>query len=187
MGNSMLLNNCLKPLLLIFVFNVIFSCNHLSNSNKDTDITAQPPDSIKEAMVKKNRLDMQEEASIISSFINRRKWKMETSGTGLRYWIYEKGTGKVSPKKDDFATVAYTLYTLDGTLCYKVTADKPEIFQLGKATITHGLEEGVTYMVEGDKARLIVPKHLGYGMMGDSKNVPPNAILFYDVQLLSVK
>ena len=180
-------NICIRPLLFLLLFNGIFSCNHIANKQEKADLTVPPSDSLKEAMLKKNRQEMEEEVKLIDGFINRRKWKMETSGTGLRYWIYQKGTGKINPKKGDFATVAYTLYTLDGTLCYKVTADKPEIFQLGKATVTHGLEEGVTYMNEGDKARLILPKHLGYGMMGDDKKVPPNAILFYDVELISVK
>jgi FKBP-type peptidyl-prolyl cis-trans isomerase len=42
-------------------------------------------------------------------------------------------------------------------------------------------------MKAGDKARLLVPKHLAYGLLGDDKRIPANSILFYDVELLSVK
>lgn len=146
-----------------------------------------PSDSMKEAMIKNNRQEMQIESAEIDAFAKKRNWNMNTTGTGLRYEIYYHGTGNVFPKKEDFATVAYSLYLIDGTLISKVTADKPEIFQLSKTPVPHGLEEGVTYMKAGDKAHLLLPKHLGYGLVGDDKKIPYNSILYYDVELLSVK
>ena len=41
-------------------------------------------------------------------------------------------------------------------------------------------------MIPGDKARLILPAHLAYGMGGDQSKIPPASALFYDVELISV-
>jgi FKBP-type peptidyl-prolyl cis-trans isomerase len=39
----------------------------------------------------------------------------------------------------------------------------------------------------GDKAKFIVPSHLAYGWIGDSKNIPTRAVLVYDVNVLQVR
>jgi FKBP-type peptidyl-prolyl cis-trans isomerase FkpA len=190
------LNNSLmfEPYLLmkhsavILFFSLFLSCNNNSNTSpSQKDLMAPPSDSMKEALLKSNRHDMVDEASEIDAFAARRSWEMNITGTGLRYMIYKQGEGKVHPKKGDFVTIAYKTFLLDGTLCYTVDKSKPEIFEIGKANVTRGLEEGIINMKEGDKARLLVPKHLAYGLLGDDKKIPANSILFYDVELLSVK
>jgi FKBP-type peptidyl-prolyl cis-trans isomerase len=177
----------IKSSAVILFFAFLFSCNSSKTNPRAADLMSPPSDSMKEAMIKNNRQEMQIESAEIDAFAKKRNWNMNTTGTGLRYEIYYHGTGNVFPKKEDFATVAYSLYLIDGTLISKVTADKPEIFQLSKTPVPHGLEEGVTYMKAGDKAHLLLPKHLGYGLVGDDKKIPYNSILYYDVELLSVK
>ena len=177
----------MKSSAVILFFAFLFSCNGSKTNAPAIDLNAPPSDSIKEVMITHNRKVMQQESQDIDAFAKRRDWNMKTSGTGLRYEIYQNGTGNTSPKKGDFATVAYSLYLLDGTLISKVSSLNPEIFQMGKAKVPRGLEEGVTYMKAGDKAHLLVPKHLAYGLVGDDKKIPANSILFYDVELLSVK
>lgn len=190
-----LLNNSLmfepyllmKHSLVILFFSFLLSCNNTKTPLSQKELMAPPSDSLKEALLKSNRHDMQDEANEIDAFAARRSWEMTVTGTGLRFQIYKQGDGKVNPKKGDFVTIAYKTFLLDGTLCYTVDKSKPEIFEMGKANVTRGLEEGVMNMKAGDKARLLVPKHLGYGLLGDDKKIPANSILFYDVELLSVK
>jgi len=53
--------------------------------------------------------------------------------------------------------------------------------------VISGLEEGILYLSEGDKAKIIIPSHLGYGLLGDlDKNIPPKATLIYDIELKSI-
>ena len=39
----------------------------------------------------------------------------------------------------------------------------------------------------GDKARFVIPSHLGYGSRGAGGVIPPDATLIFDVELMNVK
>ena len=43
-----------------------------------------------------------------------------------------------------------------------------------------------TYMKEGDKAKLILPSHLAYGLIGDQNKIPQKATIIYDIELLEL-
>ncbi len=62
----------------------------------------------------------------------------------------------------------------------------PFTFQLGRAKVIKGLDEGVVGMRVGGKRTLIVPAEMGYGSRGAGP-IPPNANLIFDIELLDVK
>ena len=124
------------------------------------------------------------ESKKIDSFIAGHSYQMNSTGTGLRYEIYFHGNGK-KPYIHDEVTVNYQLYLLDGTKCYSSDSDSCK-FRIGIGQQARGLEEGLMMMVPGDKARLVVPAHLGYGISGDQNKIPPASTLFYDVELITV-
>ena len=47
-------------------------------------------------------------------------------------------------------------------------------------------DQGVAGMRVGAKRQLVVPPHLGYGASGAPPVIPPNALLHFDVELVSV-
>ena len=83
--------------------------------------------------------------------------------------------------------VHYTGRLEDGTIfdsSHNVGA--PIEFTLGKREVIKGWDEGIRDMRVGGKRQLVIPPHLGYGASGAGGVIPPNALLHFDVELISV-
>ncbi|XP_068678232.1 uncharacterized protein [Montipora capricornis] len=60
-------------------------------------------------------------------------------------------------------------------------------FTLGKGMVIQGWEQGLKDMCVGEKRRLRVPAHLGYGDQGAGEVIPPGANLLFEVELMDIK
>jgi FKBP-type peptidyl-prolyl cis-trans isomerase FkpA len=64
---------------------------------------------------------------------------------------------------------------------------KPFPFRLGGGDVIRGWDEGVAGMRIGGVRTLIIPPDLGYGAQGAGGDIPPNATLVFEVELLDVR
>jgi len=126
------------------------------------------------------------ESEDIESYISRRNYKMTSTATGLRYMIYSKGNGTEPVEDDTYATIDYSVSLLDGTKIYDSDSSGAFEIKVGKSEVASGLQEGLKYMKEGDKAIFIVPSHLAYGLTGDGDKIKQYQSLVIDVKLLKV-
>ena len=126
--------------------------------------------------------------STVIGEVKREDTKMEnnefTTASGLKVKITEKGTGK-QVMKGDKVTAHYT-----GTLEYGKKFDsskdrnQPFSFKVGTGQVISGWDEGFQLLSIGDKATFTIPSNLGYGANGAGGVIPPNATLFFDVEIL---
>ena len=89
------------------------------------------------------------------------------------------------------ASVLYTGKLLDGTVfdASSQHGNVPFQFMVGatpKQAIP-GFDEGISLMHKGDKATLLIPSNLAYGLAGSSTAVPANSVLRFDVEVTDVK
>lgn len=109
--------------------------------------------------------------------------------SGLYYVVHSPGSG-ASPKTGQKVTVNYTGQNLQGEK-FDSSVDpafnhvKPFSFVLGKRGVIRGWDEGVALMKKGMKATFYLPSTLAYGDRGSGDRIPPNAILIFDIELLS--
>ncbi|GHA69055.1 FKBP-type peptidyl-prolyl cis-trans isomerase [Pontibacter akesuensis] len=105
--------------------------------------------------------------------------------SGLYYQKLEEGTG-VNVFRGDSVAVNYTGILLDGNefdSSYK--RGKPLKLKVGIGGVIPGWDEGLQLMKEGEKARLFIPSHLGYGRQ-PVQGIPANSVLVFDMVIEDV-
>jgi peptidyl-prolyl cis-trans isomerase A (cyclophilin A) len=111
----------------------------------------------------------------------------EKTESGLRYKIIQKGNGKKA-ENGKTVSVHYTGQLDNGkTFDSSYPRKKPIEFPLGEGNVIEGWDEGIALLQVGDKARFVIPSHLGYGSRGAGGVIPPDAVLVFDVELMDVK
>jgi peptidylprolyl isomerase len=113
-----------------------------------------------------------------------------TTASGLKYQDVKVGDGP-SPTMGQGVTAHYIgrLDNENGTEfnnSHKMGAGKPVDFKLGPGLIP-GWNEGLQTMKVGGTRRLWVPSTLAYGPAGKPPAIPPNANLYFEIELLGIK
>ncbi|XP_043242756.1 peptidyl-prolyl cis-trans isomerase FKBP12-like [Amphibalanus amphitrite] len=109
---------------------------------------------------------------------------------GLQKVVLQQGTGQ-RPNRGDTITVQCTgMLHGDPPKKFWSTTDpgqKPFSFQVGLQKVIAGWDEGCMTMSLGEKARLIIAPHKGYGAGGfPAWGIPPNATLNFEIEILKI-
>jgi len=117
---------------------------------------------------------------------------MITTDSGLKYVDTVVGTG-ASPVRGQQCLVHYTGWLNDGRggrgkkFDSSVDRGKPLAIPIGIGRVIKGWDEGVISMKVGGKRTLYIPSYLGYGPRGAGGDIPPNADLIFEVELVSLQ
>ena len=169
-------------LLILLACLVICSCRE----TQPKPVQGQSDRQVRESLEKANRYLVNDEEEEIDNYVRRHQLELIKTGTGLRYQIVEEGKGKpVQPGKT--VTLDYVLYDLAGDVVYNSETEGPMRFVVGRSETPSGLDEAVRLLHEGDLAWAIIPSHLGYGLLGDQKNVSTRATLIYLLKIQKVE
>ncbi|MFK2929471.1 FKBP-type peptidyl-prolyl cis-trans isomerase [Dyella agri] len=63
---------------------------------------------------------------------------------------------------------------------------EPISFTLGAGQVIAGWDQGIRGMHVGGKRTLVIPARLAYGSRGAGEDIPPDAALVFDVELVGV-
>lgn len=118
---------------------------------------------------------------IIREYIEANNLDAEPTGSGLYVVIENEGSG-FNPTQNSTVSVFYKGYFTDGEV-FDQTGSEPISFSLNQ--VIEGWQEGIPYFKPGGSGILLIPSALGYGseLVGD---IPPNSVLIFDIELVSV-
>ncbi len=138
----------------------------------------------------KEKTAMAADDKIIRDYLQEKGIKnAKKDASGLYYVVHSPGAGP-QPQAGQNVTVNYTGQNLKGEK-FDSNVDpafnhvEPFSFALGKGAVIKGWDKGVALMKKGTKATFYIPSALAYGDRGAGGKIPPNAILIFDIELLS--
>jgi FKBP-type peptidyl-prolyl cis-trans isomerase FklB len=116
---------------------------------------------------------------------NKKKEGVITTASGLQYMVLKEGDGP-KPEATDRVSVHYRGTLLDGTeFDSSFSRGRPATFQV--QGVIAGWTEALQLMKVGSKYRLFIPSNLAYRERGAGQQIGPNAMLIFEVELLSIE
>jgi FKBP-type peptidyl-prolyl cis-trans isomerase len=115
---------------------------------------------------------------------NKKKTGVVVTASGLQYEVIKKGEGK-NAAASDTVKVEYVGKLIDGTEFDSTTKHgEPAEFQVDQ--VIKGWSEALQLMNAGSKLHLVIPAELAYGENGAAPMIEPNAVLVFDVEMVSI-
>ncbi|MEO6691842.1 MAG: FKBP-type peptidyl-prolyl cis-trans isomerase [Saprospiraceae bacterium] len=117
----------------------------------------------------------------------KNKAQIITTATGLKYIVFETGTGAKATTGQS-VSVNYYGVTMDGKMFDNSFSRGQEFtFPIGQGQVIKGWDEGVALLPAGSKAMLFIPFNLAYGEAGSPPAIPSKADLAFYIEVNDVK
>jgi FKBP-type peptidyl-prolyl cis-trans isomerase len=110
--------------------------------------------------------------------LSDKEWDTDRQESGLYVYTEKEGSDE-KPTLENFVTISYTGYLLDGTV-FDGTEGEAVTFPL--ANLIEGWQEGIPNFGRGGKGKLIIPPSMGYGERA-SGPIPANSVLVFDIEV----
>lgn len=161
---------------------MLFSCKNPPEEQTKHDKQINP-DELKKQFIKANQQLVQKENDEMDYYAKSHQMVFVSTTSGVRYFVYEPSAKGDSITDGMKITMSYKVSLLNGTEVYSSKELGKKTFSVGLENIESGIHKGVKYLKRGDKALLLIPSHLAHGLLGDSKKIPPQMPIVYDVQI----
>ena len=116
---------------------------------------------------------------------NKAKKGVVVTESGLQYEVLKEGTG-AQPTADDTVKVHYKGTMIDGTV-FDDSSKRGEPATFGVTQVIPGWSEVLQLMKEGATYHVVIPPSLAYGEQGVPPMIEPNAVLVFEVDLISIE
>jgi FKBP-type peptidyl-prolyl cis-trans isomerase len=116
---------------------------------------------------------------------NKTKPGVITLADGVQYKVLTSNPAGAVPTDSNMVTVNYTGTLIDGTVFdSSASHGGPQTFAV--TGVVPGFAEALKHMHVGDHITVYIPSSLGYGTSGQYPTIPPNSVIIFDLQLLSI-
>lgn len=131
---------------------------------------------------------------LLTEYFAKNNIKPVKTPKGAYVQVIQQGTGALLDTVS-FAKVNYTGRTLEGVMfdsntdpakghVEPLTVNLSSDYTLGSMVIA-GLSDGLLMLSPGAKAKIFIPSGIAYGTAGNGGDIKPNAILVFDIDVLS--
>ena len=142
---------------------------------------------VKQQFIKANQQVVVKENDEMDYYQKSHHMAFVKTTSGIRYFVYKPSVKGDSITDGDIITINYTISLLDGTECYSSKTEGIKEIKVGMENVEDGLHKAALYLKSGDKALILIPSHLAHGLLGDSKKIPPQSPILYDLEIISVR
>lgn len=118
---------------------------------------------------------------IIRDHLEANNIEATATQAGLYYRIIEEG-GNVRPNPASRVEVRYRGTFLDGVVFDETEGLATIEFFLGQ--VIEGWQRGLQLIGRGGKIELWIPSYLAYGTRGRAPSIPPNTVLYFEIELV---
>ena len=154
----------------VFWFFVSTSCNRNNGCNQKPNTAV-------------NQDQLQLDIEAIEAYLTENNIEAQVHKSGLRYVINEAGDGKKATLCDQI-TISYEGRLMSDGSVFDDSDGKNVAFPLDR--LITGWQVGIPLIEEGGSITLYVPSSYGYGSRGAGDDIPPNANLIFEVNLVRV-
>jgi FKBP-type peptidyl-prolyl cis-trans isomerase len=172
-----------KIVSIFFLIFVIFACRPEKPANEITKGNWSSNHSVDF----NQELNEREQIQIRLFLEHNKSLKMKQTNSGLRFMIYKKGDGEMIARSGQTVYTRLRVELLNGTICHETPKEETENFVLEHSDKESGVHEALRFMKKGDRAKLILPSHLAHGLLGNRDQIPPQSILYIDLELVEFK
>lgn len=109
------------------------------------------------------------------------------TASGLKYIMVQINKSGEQAVAGNKVVANYTAYFMDGKpFDSSIERNQPLKATCGKAQLFPGLDEGISLLRKGEKARLFIPSKLAFGEKGAGP-IPANADIYFDIEIVDVQ
>ena len=118
---------------------------------------------------------------------NHNRAGVEKLPNGVEYYVVRKGDGKeAAPSERDMVEVKYEGRLAENGLVFDSSYQRGDTAKFRLNAVIPGWTTGMQKMQPGDMFVFWIPSKEGYGERGQGMQIPPNADLMFQVELLKV-
>lgn len=124
----------------------------------------------------------QQNDEAIKQYLSDNNLEATAGDSGMYYNIITEGTGD-SPVSTSSVVVKYKGYLLDGTVFDQTSGDATASFSLTNLIV--GWRLALPLLKPGGEGVFYFPSGIGYGANGSGATIPSNAVLVFEIELIS--